>query len=243
MTVAVEGVDGATAGTTQTLTCSVSGVDLAVTSVTSVMYVWLRGNSVVQAASTSNQYTIPSQSLGVRNAGDEYTCQVAITANYWDVSESFGGSGSGTLTVISKSNGGHTSLCYSCLSFNNPVPNPIVQITEIPLIPTEYVGLNFTWRCDARIPDNQFIGVDAAVEWMKLGVKLSSSNDGRITLGDLVIDSPGREYRRSINFSPLSADDMGTYSCSATFRPTMPNSDVTNSFGISNNSLNIIGKI
>ena len=103
VTVAVEGVDSATAGTSQIITCSVSGVNLAAAAVTSVMYTWLRDGSIVQAASTSNQYTIPSQSLGVSNAGDIYTCQVAITASYWDVSGSFGGSGSGTLTVISKS--------------------------------------------------------------------------------------------------------------------------------------------
>ena len=103
VTVTVEGVDGVTAGSTsQTLTCTVSGVDLQAASVTSVMYTWLRGGSEVQAASTSNQYTIPSGSLGVDNAGDEYTCQVAITASYWDVSGSFGSSGSGVLTVISK---------------------------------------------------------------------------------------------------------------------------------------------
>ena len=127
--------------------------------------------------------------------------------------------------------------------FNNPVPNPTIQITQTPLVSTEYVGLNLTWRCDTRIPGNQLIGVEAVVEWTKLGVRLSSSNDGRITLGDLVIDSPGQEYRRSISFSPLSADDMGTYSCSATVRPTVANPGVTNGFGLGNNNLNIIGKI
>ena len=82
------------------------------------------------------------------------------------------------------------------------------------------------------------------MEWTKVGVRLpSSSNDGRITLGGLVIDSPGREYRRSISFSPLSADDMGTYSCSTTVMPTVANSGVTNGFGRGNSSLNIVGKI
>ena len=100
VTVSVEGVNGTIAGTSQTLTC---GVDLGVGSVTSVMYTWLRDGSEVRPASTSNQYTISSGSLGVDNAGDVYTCQVAITASYWDVSRSFGGSGSETLTVISKS--------------------------------------------------------------------------------------------------------------------------------------------
>ena len=100
MTVSVSGVDGATAGSSQTLTCSVSGVNITAVS---VMYTWLRGDMVVQAASTSSQYTIPAGSLGVSNAGDVYSCQVAITASYWDVSGSFGGSGSGTLSVNSKS--------------------------------------------------------------------------------------------------------------------------------------------
>ena len=104
VTVTIEGVDRVTAGSvSRTLTCSVSGVDLQAAAVTSVMYTWLRDGSEVQAASTSNQYTIPSGSLGVDNAGEKYTCQVAITASYWDVSGSFGGSSSATLTVNSKS--------------------------------------------------------------------------------------------------------------------------------------------
>ena len=104
MTVSVSGVDGATAGSSQTLlTCSVSGVDISAATVTSVMYTWFRGDMEVQAASTSSQYTIPAGSLGVNNAGDVYSCQIAITASYWDVSGSFGDSGSGTLSVNSKS--------------------------------------------------------------------------------------------------------------------------------------------
>ena len=103
--VSVSGVDGATAGSSQTLlTCSVSGVNImSATEVTLVMYTWFRGDMEVQAASTSSQYTIPVAFLGVSNAGDVYSCQVAISASYWDVSESFGSSGSGTLSVNSKS--------------------------------------------------------------------------------------------------------------------------------------------
>jgi hypothetical protein len=102
VTVTVEGVDGATAGTSQTLTCIVNGVDISASALTLVMYTWLRDGTVVQAASTSNQYTIPPESLRVSDAGDVYTCRVAITASYWDVSPSFGDSGSGTLTITSK---------------------------------------------------------------------------------------------------------------------------------------------
>ena len=97
--VSLEGLDRGTVGRSQTLTCSVSGVDLA--GVFSVRYTWLRDGTLVQSAVRLNQYIIPSGSLGVRNAGDVYTCRVAITAGYWDVSGSFGDSGSGTLSVTS----------------------------------------------------------------------------------------------------------------------------------------------
>jgi hypothetical protein len=114
-------------------------------------------------------------------------------------------------------------------------------ITKIPLV-REYIGLNFTLRCEAEIPGSQLSGIQAAVEWMKNDIQVSTSNDRRIILGDTVEDSPGREFRRSIEFTPLSADDMGTYSCSATIRPTVANSEVTNGFGIGNNSLTVVGK-
>ena len=99
VTVSVEGLTNVLAGTSQTIT---SGFDTSAAAVTSVMYTWLRGSMVVQSASTSARYTIPPMALEVTNAGDVYTCEVAITASYWDVSGSFGNSGSGTLTIISK---------------------------------------------------------------------------------------------------------------------------------------------
>ena len=98
--VTVEGADGAVAGSQHILTCSVSGVDLEAEAVTSVMYTWRRDDIETQSASTSNQFTIAL--VQVSNAGDVYTCQVAVTATYWDESGSFGGSGSGTLTMASK---------------------------------------------------------------------------------------------------------------------------------------------
>ena len=69
--VSIEGLDRGTAGTSQTLTCSVSGVDLTAAS---VRYIWLRDGTQVQSVLRLNQYTIPSGSLCVRNAGDVYTC-------------------------------------------------------------------------------------------------------------------------------------------------------------------------
>ena len=126
--------------------------------------------------------------------------------------------------------------------FNNTVPNPTIEITEIPF-ETEYVGLNYTLRCEAEVPGRPLDNIDAIiVEWMKNGALLSSSNDGRITLKDTREDSPGREFRRSIEFFPLSAGDMGSYSCSATIRPTVDNPGVTNGFGIGSSNLTVAGK-
>ena len=96
LTVTVNNATSAIAGTRHTLTCSVMGANLETAT---VVYTWLLNDVVVQETS-SNQYNITS--VHVSNAGDVYTCQVAVTATYWDVSGSFRDSGSGTLTVASK---------------------------------------------------------------------------------------------------------------------------------------------
>ena len=85
--------------------------------------------------------------------------------------------------------------------------------------------------------------MDAVVEWMGPGSNLTSSNNGRLTVGKLDVDSPGREYRRSLTFSPLSASDMGSYSCSATVMPTVDNSGVTNGMRIGSDNLTVASKI
>ena len=234
--VSIEGLDRGTVGRSQTLTCFVSGVDLGEVS---VRYTWLRDGTLVQSAVRLNQYTIPSGSLGVRNAGDVYTCQVAITASYWDVSGSFGNSGSGTLTIISKLITNNNLYFLSIILSNNLVPNPDVLITELTFVPAEYVGLNYTLQCEAV---SQLEDIEAVMEWMKNGIILSNSSNGRITLVETIVDSPGRDFRRSIMFSPLSASDMGSYSCSATISPTVANSRITNSVGIGSSNLTVIGK-
>ena len=84
------------AGRGHTLSCTVMGADL---STATVMYTW-KLNGVDIPGASANQYSIAS--VQVSDAGDVYTCQVAVTAaSYWDVSGSFGGSGSATLTVTS----------------------------------------------------------------------------------------------------------------------------------------------
>ena len=119
----------------------------------------------------------------------------------------------------------------------------MIQFDREPLLLNYYVGLNnFIWRCDVNIPGTQLVGVNAVVEWTGPSGNLTSSNDGRLTLGPLVVDSPGRQYRRLVTFSSLSSDDMGSYSCSATIMPTTANPKVTSSVGIGNNNLTVTSK-
>ena len=101
---------------------------------------------------------------------------------------------------------------------------------------TLYVGLNFTWRCDVELPGNQLVGVRAVVEWRRPDGSVLNS-DNRITVGDVAEPTPGRDYERSVTFSPLSAGDSGNYSCSATVMPTMVTSGVTNGMGTGSDSL------
>ena len=104
-----------------------------------------------------------------------------------------------------------------------------------------YVGLYFAWRCEVEIPGRQLTGVSASVEWIgPNGAVLTS--DSRITVGDTLETSPGREYQKTLAFTPLSAGDSGSYSCSATVMPMTSNSFVTNAVGIGSDSLSVAGK-
>ena len=95
LTVTVNNADSAVAGGRHTLSCTVMGADL---STATVMYTW-RVNGMDIPGASANQYSITS--VQVSDVGDVYTCQVTITASYWDVSGSFVDSGSATLTVTS----------------------------------------------------------------------------------------------------------------------------------------------
>ena len=99
LTVIIEGAD-VTTGSTHTLTCSVSGVNLA--AVTSLSYTWFYNGVEKQSMSASNQFSTGIVQLS--NAGDEYSCQVKVKASYWDASGSFRGTGSGVLSVTSNYN-------------------------------------------------------------------------------------------------------------------------------------------
>ena len=102
LTVTVNNATAAVAGHSHTLSCSVSGANLETAT---VMYSWKLNDAVVQGPSASNLYNIASDinPIQVSNAGVVYSCEVIVTgASYWDVSGSFGGSGSATLSVTSE---------------------------------------------------------------------------------------------------------------------------------------------
>ena len=104
----------AVAGRRHTLSCSVSGANLETAT---VMYSWRLNDAVMQGPSASNLYNIATDNdpIQVSNAGEVYSCEVTVTgASYWDVSGSFGGSGSTTLSVTSE----YIIIIYSLLYVN-----------------------------------------------------------------------------------------------------------------------------
>ena len=86
----------ATALSPHTLTCAVTGVATG----TTVTYTWSRGGATLHGPSTSAQYTISS--VGVTDAGDDYLCEVTVTADFLDLTGSISASGRGTLQVQCK---------------------------------------------------------------------------------------------------------------------------------------------
>ena len=92
----------AVAGRSHTLSCSASGANLETAT---VMYTWRLNVVVMQEPSASNLYKLATDNdpIQVSDAGEVYSCEVTVTGvSYWDVSGSFGGSGSATLSVTSE---------------------------------------------------------------------------------------------------------------------------------------------
>ena len=92
-----------------------------------------------------------------------------------------------------------------------------------------------------EIVGRQLADVSASVEWIGLNGAVITSGS-RITAGDTLETSPGREYQKSLTFLPLSAGDSGSYSCSATVMPTTSNSLVTNAVGTGSDSISVASK-
>ena len=101
--------------------------------------------------------------------------------------------------------------------------------------------MNFTWRCEVELPGRQLSGVSASVECIGPNGAVITSGS-RITVGGTLETSPGREYQKSLVFTPLSAGDSGSYSCSATVMPTTSNSLVTNAVGTGSDSISVASK-
>ena len=92
------------------LTCMVTGVNLEVASAM-VTYTWRRGSTILP--STSRQYVIPS--AGVSDAGDDYLCDLTVSADYLDLTGSISASGSGTVQVQCK----QEDLYIKCREISN----------------------------------------------------------------------------------------------------------------------------
>ena len=83
--------------------------------------------------------------------------------------------------------------------------------------------------------------MSASVEWIGPNGAVITS-DSRVTVGATLETSPGREFQKTLSFTPLSAGDSGSYSCSATVMPTTSNSLVTNAVGTESDSLSVASK-
>ena len=119
------------------------------------------------------------------------------------------------------------------------VPNPTIHF-RAGSFPPFYVGLDFSWRCDVENPGPALLGVTADIVWSRDGGKVTS--DSRITVGDVVEDSPGVEWDREVMFSPLGSVDSGSYTCTATIRPTTANAFVTNGMNTNTQEMSIVSK-
>ena len=120
------------------------------------------------------------------------------------------------------------------------VPSPEVTLREQSL-PPFYVGLDFSWRCEAENRGPVLTGVTANIVWSKDSNELIS--DSRITVGGLVVDTVGIEWRRSVLFNPLSSVDSGSYTCTATIRPTIANAFVTNGMNTGMAEMTVVSKL
>ena len=126
-----------------------------------------------------------------------------------------------------------------CLLFC-AVPSPEITLREQSL-PPFYVGRDFSWRCDAENPGSALSGVTADIVWSKDSTEVTSGD--RITVGGVVVDTVGIEWRRSVMFNPLSSVDSGSYTCTATFRPTTANAFVTNGMNTGMEEMTVVSKL
>ena len=131
-------------------------------------------------------------------------------------------------------------MCMSIYLLFCAVPSPEVTLREQSL-PPFYVGRDFSWRCDAENPGSALSGVTADIVWSKDSTEVTSGD--RITVGGVVEDTIGVEWRRSVMFNPLSSVDSGSYTCTTTFRPIIANAFVTNGMNTGMAEMSVVSKL
>ena len=110
--------------------------------------------------------------------------------------------------------------------------------SQNPTIP--YVGANISYSCQTDFPGN-LMGLTGIVEVSdSSGTPIDSTGD-RVMVSETTTLT-GNTFTRTLRFSPLSAEDMGEYSCTGTIQPVTPNPLVTNSMGSVTLNIFTIGK-
>ena len=107
-----------------------------------------------------------------------------------------------------------------------------------PTIP--YVGSNISYSCQTLLPSHIPDDVTGSVEISDPSGTPIDSTGGRVMVSESTRN--GNTFTRTLHFSPLSAGDMGEYTCTGTIQPATPNPLVTNGMGSATGNIIIIGK-
>ena len=103
-----------------------------------------------------------------------------------------------------------------------------------------HVGFNYSYRCRLRFSVGLLSDLNVGVEISDpSGTPIDSTGD-RVMVSETTMT--GNDFARTLHFSPLSAEDTGEYTCTATVRPVTPNPLVINSIESASQILIVIGK-
>ena len=95
---------------------------------------------------------------------------------------------------------------YENDSYNNipsTVPNPTIEINQVPFRAAQYTGIGMMLQCEVDLPD-QLFGVTAEIS---IEGPASLDTSERVEVSTVTETTPGRSYTRSVTFSTLSHDD------------------------------------
>ena len=127
--------------------------------------------------------------------------------------------------------------CYSC-AVQNFTMSFFREVSTDPVNP--YVGSNISYVCRTLFPGNS-VGLVGEVGITDPSGTVIESNDARLRVSD--VEQVFNNYERTLFFSPLSADDVGVYTCTGTIQPLTPNPLVTNGMGTTTQEISIIRKL